>query len=144
MIPHLIIVVVIIEIVIEIGKTSFPLIDVSLNEDLFFSDSFRGPRRYDSMPSRYEQPSYNNRSSFQSNFSQPPPPFDEARSSNRSTGNNKNANRSSQNSIAPPPPPSAAPPQPPPPPPIPMPDIYQSMYRQYYDMYMQQATANSK
>ena len=108
------------------------------------SNSFRGPRRYDSMPSRYEQSSYNNRSSYASNFSQPPPPYDETRSSsNRLTGNNKNTNRSSQNSTAPLPPTAPPPPPPPPPPPLPLPDLYQSMYLHYYDMYMQQATANS-
>lgn len=97
------------------------------------------------MPSRYDQSSYNNRSSFQSNFSQPPPPYDETRSSNRSSGNNKNSNRSTQNSTAPPPPPPVAPPLPPPPPPPPLsgPEIFQSMYLQYYDMYMQQATGLS-
>ena len=95
------------------------------------------------MPSRYEQPSYNNRSSFQSNFSQPPPPYDETRSTNRSSGNNKTNHRSSQNSTAPPPPPSIAPPPPPPPPPLPGSELFQSIYLQYYDMYMQQATGLS-
>jgi len=112
-----------------------------------FSNSSRAPRRYDSMPSRYEQSSYNNRSSFQSNFSQPPPPFDETRLSNRSSGNNKNTNRSSQNTgLQPPPPPPPPPPPlvpPPPPPPISGPELFQSIYLQYYDMYMQQATGLS-
>jgi len=96
------------------------------------------------MPSRYDQSSYNNRSSFQSNFSQPPPPYDETRSSNRSSGNNKNNNRSTQNAAPPPPlpPPSLAPP-PPPPPPLSGPELFQSIYLQYYDMYMQQATGLS-
>ncbi|CAF4765294.1 unnamed protein product, partial [Rotaria sp. Silwood1] len=112
------------------------------------SNSSRGPRRYDSMPSRFDQSSYNNRSSYQSNFSQPPPPYDESRSSssstNRSGGNNNmNNNRSSQN--APPPPPPPPPPllPPPPPPPLSTPELFQSIYLQYYDMYMQQATGLS-
>lgn len=98
------------------------------------------------MPSRYDQSSYNNRSSFPSNFSQPPPPFDDARSSssNRSSGNNKNINRSSQNAGPPPPPPPPPPiAPPPPPPPVSGPDLFQSIYLQYYDMYMQQATGLS-
>ncbi|CAF3557042.1 unnamed protein product, partial [Rotaria sordida] len=112
------------------------------------NNSSRGPRRYDSMPSRYDQSSYNNRSSYQSNFSQPPPPYDESRSSsssNRSGGNNNmNNNRSSQNPPPPlPPPPSLLPPPPPPPPPLSTPELFQSIYLQYYDMYMQQATGLS-
>ncbi|CAF0946058.1 unnamed protein product [Adineta steineri] len=111
------------------------------------NNASRGPRRYDSVPSRYDQSSYNNRSSFQSNFSQPPPPFDDTRSSsssNRSGGNNtnNNKNRSSQN--APPPPPPPQPLLPPPlPPSIAGPELFQSIYLQYYDMYMQQATGLS-
>jgi hypothetical protein len=94
------------------------------------------------VPTRYDQPSYNSRSSFQSNFSQPPPPYDEPRSSNRSGGNNNRAS-SSQNAPPPlPPPPSSAAP-PPPPPPISGPELFQSIYLQYYDMYMQQATGLS-
>lgn len=115
---------------------------------MFYSiSSSRGPRRHDSMPSRYDQSSYNNRSSFQSNFSQPPPPYDESRSSNRSGGNNNNKTRPSQNA---PQPPSAPPPVPPPPPIVPPPpptvpgnELFQSIYLQYYDMYMQQATGLS-
>ncbi len=96
------------------------------------------------MPSRYEQSSYNNRSSFPSNFSQPPPPYDETRSSNRPNENNKNKNRSPQNAVpAPPPPPPPLVPPPPPLPPISGPELFQSIYLQYYDMYMQQATGLS-
>lgn len=63
-----------------------------------FSSSSRGPRRYDSMPARHENSSYNNRSSFPSNFSRPPPPFDESRSStNRSSGPLTSNPRPSQN-----------------------------------------------
>ncbi len=132
-------------------KYEFSLFYLYLSMKFFiFSNSARGPRRYDSMPTRYDQSSYNNRSSFQSNFSQPPPPYDEARSSsssNRSGGNNNNnKNRSSQNAPPPPPPPPPSTsllPPPPPPPPLAGPELFQSIYLQYYDMYMQQANGLS-
>ena len=117
----------------------------NLSKKFFFSNS-RGPRRYDSKPSRYDHPSRHNRSLFQSNFSQPPPSLDESRSSlslsNRPGGNNNSNNYSSKN--APPPlPPPPAPLPPPPPTTLPESELFQSMYLQYYNMYMQQATGLS-
>ena len=53
---------------------------------------------------------------------------------------NNRSSSSSQNAPPPPPPPLVPPP---PPPPVSGPELFQSIYLQYYDMYMQQATGLS-
>lgn len=112
-----------------------------------FSNSSRGPRRYDSMPARYDHGSFNNRQSYSSNFSRPPVPYEDSRSSStRSSGNtNPRPGQNISSGAAPPQPPPLPPPliPPPPPPALGGAELFQSVYRQYYDMYMQQATALS-